>query len=272
MTEAPASRPPKPTRRPRPGRSKIAAVRVPKTGEIVADQIRRRIIRGDLREGEFLPSESELMESLGVSRPSLREAIRVLEAEQLVSVGRGSRTGARIHRPRFENVARYAGFALQAEETTIADIYSARLAIEPFVVARLAETDPAGAADGIDAEIDRLAQLVDAENHIDFISRVAEFHGVLVALSPFKTLLMITRMLQEIVARYQVRFIRARERTLAERHEIAMRALHSFHKLSKLIRSGDAAAAEEHWRTHLEVTNAIWLRDGAGDEIIDAFD
>lgn len=250
----------------------ISGSPVRKTGEIVADRIRSRIVRGELREGDNLPSESELMATLGVSRPTLREAIRVLEAEQLVSVGRGSRKGAMVHKPRFENVARYAGFALQAEETTIADIYSARLAIEPFVAARLAELRPVEAADGLDTEIENLARIVASENHLDFVERVAEFHGVLVALSPYKTLLMITRMLQAIVGRYQVRFISTRDRTLTERHEIAMTALHSFHKLSKLIRNGDAQGAENHWRAHLEVTNQIWLRDGSGDEVIDVFD
>ena len=44
-------------------------IRVPKTSEIVADQIRAQIVRGDINEGDFLPPEGQLMENLGISRP-----------------------------------------------------------------------------------------------------------------------------------------------------------------------------------------------------------
>src|SRR5207245_2326520 len=59
-------------------------VRVPKTAELVARSLRRQIIRGELGQGEALPSESALMEQFGVSRPTLREAFRVLESESLI--------------------------------------------------------------------------------------------------------------------------------------------------------------------------------------------
>src|SRR3989344_2442946 len=108
-------------------------IRVPKTSELVADQIRAQIVRGELKEGDSLPPEGTLMATLGISRPTLREAFRILEAENLISVVRGSRSGARVHQPSVELVSRYAGYLLEAEGTTIADLYAARLAIEPTV-------------------------------------------------------------------------------------------------------------------------------------------
>ena len=72
-------------------------IRVPKTSEIVANHIRGQIVRGELREGDSLPPEGQLMTSFGISRPTLREAFRILEAESLISVVRGSRSGARVH-------------------------------------------------------------------------------------------------------------------------------------------------------------------------------
>src|SRR2546423_893707 len=70
-------------------------VRVPKTAELVARALRRQIIRRELGQGEALPSESALMEQFGVSRPTLREAFRLLESESLIEVRRGVRGGAR---------------------------------------------------------------------------------------------------------------------------------------------------------------------------------
>src|SRR5439155_5195777 len=66
------------------------AVRVPKTAELVAAHLRRQIVRGELKEGDALPPETALMEQFNVSRPTLREAFRVLESEALITVRRGS--------------------------------------------------------------------------------------------------------------------------------------------------------------------------------------
>ena len=78
-----------------------AAVRSPKTAELVAGTLRRMVVDGQLKDGDFLPNEAELMAHFAVSRPTLREAVRVLESERLVEVRRGSRTGARVRVPSF---------------------------------------------------------------------------------------------------------------------------------------------------------------------------
>ena len=80
------------------GAGSAPRVRVPKTAELVAGQIRRQIIRGDIEEGDALLPESELMSQFGVSRPTLREAFRILESESLITVTRGARGGARLLR------------------------------------------------------------------------------------------------------------------------------------------------------------------------------
>ena len=77
--------------------SQIGEVARPlKTGELIAAQLRRQIVRGVLKPGQTLPPETQLMEHFGVSRPTLREAFRILEAETLISVRRGSRGGAKV--------------------------------------------------------------------------------------------------------------------------------------------------------------------------------
>src|SRR5690606_27941135 len=90
-------------------RQVFAPLRVPKAAELVAGRIRSQIVRGELREGDALPTEGELMKEFGVSRPTLREALRVLEAESLISVHRGSRGGARVRVPQSNVAADYAG-------------------------------------------------------------------------------------------------------------------------------------------------------------------
>ena len=106
-------------------------VRAPKTAELIATLYRRQIVRGELRPGDTLPSEQQLMGQFGVSRPTLREAFRILEAEDLISVKRGSRGGARVTQPSLSVAARYVGLLLQVQGTTIADVYEARMVLEP---------------------------------------------------------------------------------------------------------------------------------------------
>src|SRR5256885_7189092 len=72
------------------------SVRVPKAAELVAGHVRSQIVRGELSEGDALPPESALMEQFDISRPTLREAFRILESEGLITVRRGARGGARV--------------------------------------------------------------------------------------------------------------------------------------------------------------------------------
>lgn len=101
-------------------------VRVPKMAEVIADRLRRSIVRGELAEGEALPSEAEFMAPFQVSRPTLREALRVLGSESLTHVRRGARGGARAQVPQAAVVARYAGLVLQFRGVTLDDLYGAR--------------------------------------------------------------------------------------------------------------------------------------------------
>ena len=127
------------------------AIRSPKTAELVAGTLRRMVVDGQLKEGDFLPNEAELMTHFGVSRPTLREAVRVLESERLVEVRRGSRTGARVRVPGPEIVARPAGLLLELSGATIADVLVARSGIEPLAVRLLAETASPEALDELEA-------------------------------------------------------------------------------------------------------------------------
>src|SRR5690349_15630482 len=105
-------------------------IRVPKTAELVAAELRRKIVRGQLAEGDSLPGEAELMAEFAVSRPTLREAFRVLESESLITIRRGARGGARVHVPDGGVVARYAGLILEYRSATLQDVYTARTVIE----------------------------------------------------------------------------------------------------------------------------------------------
>lgn len=110
-------------------------VRQPRVAEIVADALRERIISGDLPDGSSLPKQDDLLEELGVSKPSAREAFRILETEGLVTVQRGNVGGAVVHLPNPDAVAYTLSLVLQARGVTLEDVGLALQQIEPVCAA-----------------------------------------------------------------------------------------------------------------------------------------
>jgi DNA-binding FadR family transcriptional regulator len=248
----------------------LTRIRVPKTSEVVADKIRAQIIRGQIPEGDFLPPEAQLMESLGVSRPTLREAFRILEAEGLISVVRGSRTGAKIHKPSADLVARYAGYVLEAQDTTIKDLYQARLAIEPSVVRWLATDHDPKATENLRKLLEEMRHLVEQENYEEFIDRVEIFHQTLVAATKLKTLTFLSRMLLNLAAKHQRDFQKRNPQTFEERRKASRVGLRSFQKLIELIEAGAVEEAVQHWRLHLRNANETWASGEEGRRVVDS--
>src|SRR3954451_12813867 len=66
----------------------------PKLAELVANDIRSKIGWGGLVAGHVLPAEKDMIDEYGVSRPTLREALRILEAETVIAIQRGMKGGA----------------------------------------------------------------------------------------------------------------------------------------------------------------------------------
>ena len=73
--------------------------RPPHLAELVADTLRQQILNGTLTGGSLLAKQEDLLAEFGVSKPSLREAMRILEAEGLLRVRRGKLGGSVVRRP-----------------------------------------------------------------------------------------------------------------------------------------------------------------------------
>jgi DNA-binding FadR family transcriptional regulator len=97
-------------------------MRQPRLAEMVAGALRERIVSGALDDGDVLPGLDKLVKEFGVSPPSLREALRILENEGLITVRRGNVGGAVVHRPKAEAAASMLGLVLQAEGVPVVDL------------------------------------------------------------------------------------------------------------------------------------------------------
>jgi DNA-binding FadR family transcriptional regulator len=247
----------------------LADVRPPKMGELVARRLRRMIVDGELKDGDFLPHESTLLEHFGVSRPTLREAVRVLEAEGLIELRRGSRTGARVTVPGPEVVARPAAIQLQLGRATLADVYVARSAIEPTAARLLALNSDADHGRLEEALEEVRACLEDAER---FAVATAQFHLRLVDLSGNQTLALMAGMVHEIILRQTQSSVRTHEAEADRPGASYRRAVRAYEKLIELVRAGEADEAERFWRRHLEVADELVLAGHQATRVIDVLD
>jgi DNA-binding FadR family transcriptional regulator len=231
------------------------AVRSPKTAELVAQTLRRMIVDGELKDGDFLPYEADLMTHFQVSRPSLREAIRVLESDRLVEVRRGSRTGAKVRVPGPEIVARPAALLLAISGTTLGDVLAARIGIEPYAARLLAEEGSKSAH----AELRRLVDQIPHAREAGTVAQAsAELHRSLVELSGNATLAMIAGMLHEISEKHTTAAI-LREQNVVPKPQYT-KLIRSYSRLAELVSSGKGPEAEAHWRRHMENARTALLK------------
>lgn len=109
----------------------------------VADELRHRILTGDLLPGERLPIESELAAQFSVSRSSVREALRLLTAQNLTVTRRGVTGGTFVNRPDpsqvSESLMTGLDFLTLTDELSVAELLEARELLE-VPAARLAST------------------------------------------------------------------------------------------------------------------------------------
>jgi GntR family transcriptional repressor for pyruvate dehydrogenase complex len=239
------------------------AVRAPKTAELVAGTLRRMIVDGQLSDGDFLPHETELMAHFKVSRPTLREAVRVLESERLVEVRRGSRTGARVCVPGAEIVARPAALLLELSGATLADVMTARMAFEPPAARLLAEIGTEEAHVELARLVDEIPQASEAG---ELATATANLHRRMVELSGNATLGIIAGMLYEISVRHTSTAIhRAQKVPKAE----YTRLLKSYGHFVELVTARNGAGAESHWHLHMEVAATALLKGYEKTKVLD---
>ena len=245
-------------------------VRAPKTSELVAAQLRRQIVRGTVQPGQKLPPETQLMEQFGVSRPTIREAFRILETERLIVVRPGSRGGAQVVAPDPTVAARWVGLLLQLQGATIDDVYEARKVAEPVCAGMLArgrtEQDLADLA-AVVAEIESAIEDTDgrAPDPAQWSRLTHRFHELIMQRSGNKTLALQGAVLHDIIATHtELRVSRNFDR--AESPERFRRAVKAYKKMLALIEARDADGAQRLWRSHMESAAAYLLKDDLRDK------
>ena len=244
-------------------RARERGFRVPKTSEMIARWMRREIHDRRLTPGDPLPTETQLREQFEVSRPTLREALRILEAQQLVRIARGAAGGARYSLPEIGMVAEHTGIYLEAHGATQHDLTLARLNIEPCIVGFIAEH-----AEGAQLEALRnsvAAHRASMDDIVRFSHEHERFYDLLAGLCPNKTLRLFLLIFREVMAA-QTELLGDEILARGERSRAALEAhVAAKEKILALIEAHDRPAAEALWRRHLGAQLKQLDASGRGD-------
>ncbi|MFB4298673.1 FadR/GntR family transcriptional regulator [Actinomadura sp. NTSP31] len=234
--------------------------RVPqhRIAESVAAELRTRILGGE--DDYTLPTQDQLVREFGVSYPSIREAIRILETEGLVTVRRGKVGGAEVHRPDRSSAAYHLGLALQGGRVTLGDLAGGLRMLEPICAAECARREDRAeeVVPVLRANIEKCTALVD--DGVAFTQLAREFHDLLVAFTPNATVRHVVGSLVALWSAQEEAWAEAltRRGEYPTRDE-AMTAVRTHRRIVDDIAAGRAGEAERHACAHLNATQALLL-------------
>jgi DNA-binding FadR family transcriptional regulator len=220
-----------PTRRKRPRRAL-------KTGESIALEILRDIVSSGKHAGDRLPLEAEMLLHYGVSRPSLREALRLLEFQGLIAIRPGPGSGTVVGEATAPNLAQMLVLYFHLANATYDELLSTWQLTEPLL-ARLAAQNP-------DRETVRKAMAPflagGAEAAHDDRSHAVHFHDVVAELADNKVLALVCHAIGSIADEH-----------LVEHGHVAVPAglLDDHTRLAQAIHDGEAEAAATLMQEHM---------------------
>ncbi len=219
-----------------------------KTHAVVVEELRGRILRGELAEGERLPVEEELTTHFGIARTTLREALRVLESQGLITIRRGRGGGPIVTHPDLAPISMTLAASLQLQGTTVGDLDEARRMIEPRIAGRLARSHRPEDLAALEAAIDAASEAAEADDAMAFGLAAAGVHDALIESSGNQTMSTLSKLLQHILRAYYTR------NTERIDQQLMRRAVRGYRKLLEHITAGDEAAAVAHWDTTMLYT------------------
>jgi DNA-binding FadR family transcriptional regulator len=243
---------------------------------MIAAQLREDILTGRLKEGDVLANQERLFNKYQVSPPAMREAMRILETDGLITVRRGNVGGAVVHAPTPQRAAQMIAMVLQTRHTPPGEVSTAIGYLEP-ICAQLC----AARADRAVAVVPVLRAIVakqreGIEDTEEYLRHSRDFHTSIVELSGNEPLIVVIGALQAIWSAHDS-LVWA---TLADGIDVEAdpaaplarttrrAALRSHEKLVDEIELGNAEKANKILTDHLLASHTNTLRTGDERRIV----
>jgi DNA-binding FadR family transcriptional regulator len=222
----------------------FSPVNVDRVSQVIVDQIKVLIRDGRLLPGDRLPSERELCQRFGVSRVTVREALRVLEAGGLLAIRVGAHGGAFLTTPSTERISEGLADLISVSTLTAVQVTEARIIVElgvlPLAVERATSDDIAA----LFAMVDEARTALEADAYT--VEMSAAFHIKVAECTHNPAIAMLVQSFHGPMLM-----------SLAESHQSApmgSRGIDEHRKLAQAINDRDLAAARKIAVTHLDRT------------------
>lgn len=232
----------------RPGAGAAGGVRtlnrrLLKASEALAHELLLEIIRRDLKPGDRLPRESEMIASFEVSRATVREALRILEINGLVSLRTGPNGGPAVRQPGPSDFGRALSLFLQAERITLREVLDARRFLEPAIARDAAQRrDPVFIARA--KSLLARGREIDVDDDPAYISLTREFHELMAASGQNRVFTLVGLGLLSL-------FVGALERAVFP-HGERQAVIREHENILQAILDRNADRAEKLMRTHMD--------------------
>jgi DNA-binding FadR family transcriptional regulator len=224
----------------------------------LSDEVRERLLatinQGELRPGDALPSERELMALYGVGRPAIREAMQQLASLGLVVVRHGDRP--RLAPPRLDLLADQLALTMRHvlthDDTILAQLKDARILVEMGTARRAAEVRTESQVEDLRDLLAR--QLLARREPAEFMRRDGDFHTAIAGIGGNLVLASVVRAVFDWMARFHTRAVHSSglERLTLDEHEAILLA----------IAAGDPDRAAEAMKVHLTRANELYRQAG----------
>ena len=226
---------------------RLSPIVVPKTSDVLARELRRQILSGLLPPGTALPAERELVTQTGLSRGSVRDALRILEAESLVITRPGRYGGSVANKPDDESLKRSISSFVHGRGITLLSLLQTREAIEPSLAALAAKNRT-------EEELQRLVEVTErVENAFltppEFLRENVEWHMAVAAASHNELLRAFLHSISDMV--YKASAIE-NFATDAVRKQV----MHAHRRILEAIVAQDVDVAERRMGLHLAALTA----------------
>jgi DNA-binding FadR family transcriptional regulator len=214
--------------------------------EEIAVQIRRWLEEQRLQPGERIGTEQEMADEFGVSRPTLREALRLLSASHLIRVGRGRTGGVFVASTPSEgmsrNVSESIALMLAAQSISMDELLDARLSLEVPIAGRAAVNADEAVCERLEAAIE--AQIGQRPGTPPFNAADGSFHQILAEASGNDLLRALTAWILEVLQPSLVAHISVKVEAdaILDQHRAILRA----------VRRHQRGAAEKAMQAHIE--------------------
>lgn len=215
--------------------------RTEKIAETVAREILRDMQQQGLQAGAMLPHESIMLERYDIGRGSLREALRILEVNGLVTIKTGPNGGPVVaaHDPR--NFGQMTTLHLQSIGATYRELLDARAEYEALLARKAAERQEPEVAAAIRAAMERAKEL--NEDDLDYASSASAFHAAVCDGGQNPVISLAAKSIQSIWSQHVTKVLFGRE----DRPEV-----HRQHEaITRAIENHDARRAERLMREHM---------------------